>query len=76
MILSELKSYIECHPGVTRVALAKHFALSEDGVDAMLQVWLNKGVISRTEDCDIQGQILGIRYHINQSGSLSLKVKM
>ncbi|CAH0525125.1 FeoC-like transcriptional regulator [Vibrio hippocampi] len=76
MILSELKSHIESHPGVTRGALAKHFALSEDGVDAMLQVWLNKGQVSRTEDCDKQGNILGIRYHLNQAGAFSLQVKM
>lgn len=42
MILAELKSYIAEHRGVSRRELAEHFRLSEDGVEAMLAVWLKK----------------------------------
>lgn len=76
MILSQLKAHIEDNPGVSRQDLAKQFALSEDGVDAMLAVWIRKGKLSRTEDCDKKGQVVRIRYHVNQAGGLSLSVKM
>ncbi len=42
MILSELKAYIFEHGCVTQSNLAQHFALSEDGVDAMLEMWIKK----------------------------------
>lgn len=50
MILNELKRYIEENGIVSRSAIAKKFSLSEDGVDAMLAVWIKKGVLSRTID--------------------------
>ena len=50
MILQALKSYIAEQGCVSQKALAKKFAMSEDGVDAMLQVWIRKGVISRLVD--------------------------
>ncbi|QTH10229.1 FeoC-like transcriptional regulator, partial [Vibrio fluvialis] len=50
MILTELKQAIEAQSGISRKELAKRFALSEDGVDAMLAVWIKKGVISRFID--------------------------
>ncbi|MFA0084556.1 iron transporter FeoC [Vibrio sp. 10N.286.49.C2] len=76
MILADLKAHIEHHPGVTRQALAAEFALSEDGVEAMLEVWIRKGKLSRTEDCDKAGQLLRVRYHVNQPNGLSIQVKM
>lgn len=42
MILNELKRYIEENGIVSRSAIAKKFSLSEDGVDAMLAVWIKK----------------------------------
>lgn len=42
MILSELKQCIEQQGYVTRKELAQRFALSEDGVDAMLEVWIKR----------------------------------
>ncbi|CAM3941137.1 FeoC like transcriptional regulator [Vibrio aerogenes CECT 7868] len=50
MILHELKDYLEKHGTVSRKELARHFHLSEDGIDAMLSVWMKKGVISRLVD--------------------------
>ncbi|MGF1774170.1 FeoC-like transcriptional regulator [Vibrio wakamikoensis] len=76
MILSQLKAHIEEDPGVSRQDLAKQFALSEDGVDAMLAVWIRKGKLSRTEDCDKKGQVVRVRYHVNQADGLSLSVTM
>ncbi|MCW8347331.1 FeoC-like transcriptional regulator [Vibrio sp. ZSDZ65] len=76
MILADLKAHIECHPGVTRQALAAEFALSEDGIEAMLAVWIRKGKLSRTEDCDKAGQLIRVRYHVNQPNSLSIQVTM
>lgn len=42
MILTDLKQYIEAHPKCSQAELAKVFNLSEDGVDAMLSVWVKK----------------------------------
>ena len=44
MILQELRSYIEQRGSVTRLQLAKQFKMSEDGVDAMLSVWLKRAL--------------------------------
>ncbi|MCJ2375685.1 FeoC-like transcriptional regulator [Vibrio sp. ZSDZ34] len=76
MILSDLKQAIVETPGITRQSLAERFALSEDGVDAMLTVWIKKGVLTRTEDRTKTQALLRVRYHLNQSGALSLKVIM
>ncbi|MGX9417278.1 FeoC-like transcriptional regulator [Vibrio sp. WJH972] len=76
MILQELRSYIEQHGSVTRLQLAKQFKMSEDGVDAMLSVWLKKGVISRTVDTNLDGYVMRVRYRVHQPDSLSLNVIM
>jgi putative ferrous iron transport protein C len=76
MILQQLKSYIEENGSVSRTQLAKHFHMSEDGVDAMLSVWLNKGVVSRTVDTNAANHILRVRYRVHQSDTLSMNVIM
>ncbi len=76
MILSELKQAIAETPGITRQALAEKYALSEDGVDAMLAVWIKKGVLTRTEDRTKTQTLLRVRYHLNKRDALSLKVIM
>lgn len=48
MILDELKNYIVDNPYCTQSALAAHFALSEDGIDAMLSIWMKKGKLKVT----------------------------
>lgn len=47
MILTELKQYIDEQGRVERIALAKKFSMSEDGVDAMLELWVKKGKLTR-----------------------------
>lgn len=76
MILSELKHYIEHNPGVCRHELAKKFAISEDGVDAMLAVWIRKGTISRMLDTNKAEQVTRVRYLMNREDELSLTVTM
>ncbi|WP_162062637.1 FeoC-like transcriptional regulator [Vibrio taketomensis] len=76
MILIELKAYIEAQGSASRTELAKKFALSEDGVDAMLAVWIKKGVLSRMIDTNKADKITRVRYSVNQADSLSLTVTM
>lgn len=47
MILQQLKQYIAEHGRSSRKQLAIHFGMSEDGVDAMLAVWIRKGTIGK-----------------------------
>ncbi|MCG3725447.1 FeoC-like transcriptional regulator [Vibrio cincinnatiensis] len=76
MILSELKQAIEQQGSATRKDLAKRFALSEDGVDAMLAIWIKKGVISRLIDTNAANYVTRVRYCLNRENSLSLTVIM
>ncbi|MYM59810.1 iron transporter FeoC [Vibrio sp. OCN044] len=76
MILQALKSYIAEQGCVSQKALAKKFAMSEDGVDAMLQVWIRKGVISRLVDTNSAKKITRVRYSVTGTGGLSLTVTM
>ncbi|AQM19138.1 FeoC-like transcriptional regulator [Vibrio anguillarum] len=74
MILNELKRYIEDNGIVSRSAIAKKFSLSEDGVDAMLSVWIRKGVLSRTIDTNKANRVTRVRYGLNRNNGLSLTV--
>ncbi|MCW8327548.1 FeoC-like transcriptional regulator [Photobacterium sp. SDRW27] len=47
MILQQLKQYIEQQRRVSRKSLANHFGMSEDGVDAMLDIWIRKGTVGK-----------------------------
>ncbi|WP_413112060.1 FeoC-like transcriptional regulator [Thaumasiovibrio sp. DFM-14] len=47
MILRELRQYLEQNGRCERSHLAHRFALSHDGVDTMLEVWLRKGMVRR-----------------------------
>lgn len=76
MILTELKQVIEQQGSVTRKELAKRFSLSEDGVDAMLAVWIKKGMISRFIDTNAASYVTRVRYCLNRENSLSLTVTM
>ncbi|WP_341664952.1 FeoC-like transcriptional regulator [Vibrio sp.] len=76
MILQALKSYIAEQGCVSQKSLAKKFAMSEDGVDAMLQVWIRKGVISRLVDTNSAKKITRVRYSLTGTGGLSLTVTM
>jgi putative ferrous iron transport protein C len=76
MILNELKQHIEQEGQVTQKELAKKFALSEDGVDAMLAVWIKKGVISRMIDTNKAQKITRVRYATTRSDGLALTAMM
>lgn len=75
MILQELRQSIEAEGTVSRKELAQRYALTEDGVDAMLEIWLRKGVISRLVDTR-SGKVSRVRYRINAKDGLSLHVVM
>ncbi|MFA0228426.1 FeoC-like transcriptional regulator, partial [Vibrio sp. 10N.261.45.A7] len=55
MILTELHQYIDSQGVAARKELAAKFGMSEDGVDAMLGVWVKKGKISRLVDTNKHG---------------------
>ncbi|MFC1234217.1 FeoC-like transcriptional regulator [Vibrio sp. DW001] len=74
MILSDLKAYIFEQGSVTRTELAKKFALSEDGVDAMLEVWVTKGSLSRIVDLDKRDNVRQIRYRAVHSNDIQMTV--
>ncbi|QXO18146.1 MULTISPECIES: FeoC-like transcriptional regulator [Vibrio] len=76
MILNQLKQTIAEHGSMSRKELARRFALSEDGVDAMLSVWIRKGVISRFIDTNCAQHVTRVRYAINQAQALSVTVTM
>ncbi|CAH8185144.1 FeoC-like transcriptional regulator [Vibrio aestuarianus] len=76
MILTELKGYIEDNGIVSRADLAKKFSMSEDGVDAMLNVWIKKGIISRTIDTNKAHHVTRVRYALNRNDGLSLTVTL
>lgn len=74
MILQQIKKHIfECDC-VSRKELAKKFALSEDGVDAMLELWIKKGQLSRIVDLDKQKNIRQVRYKAVQDDGIPLMV--
>ncbi len=50
MILTKLGQHLKEHSTVRRRDLCKKFAISDDGVDAMLEVWIKKGRVSRLVD--------------------------
>lgn len=57
MILQQLKHYTEQHGRVSRKQLSQHFGMSEDGVEAMMEVWIRKGAVGKelvgcaSDDC-------------------------
>ncbi|WP_067043631.1 FeoC-like transcriptional regulator [Moritella sp. JT01] len=48
MILTRLKDHLVVNGKTNRTELAKTFGISEDGIDAMLALWIAKGKISTT----------------------------
>lgn len=76
MILADLKNHIAQEGTVSRKDLAKKFALSEDGVDAMLSVWVKKGQVTRMIDTNEAQFITRVRYSLNQMNQLSMTVTM
>ncbi|CZF79975.1 FeoC like transcriptional regulator [Grimontia celer] len=57
MILFSLRNYIQSHPKCSLKELAKAFALSEDGVEAMLSEWVKRGKLKITVSARASGTI-------------------
>lgn len=76
MILKELYQYIADQGSVSQSDLAKQFGMSEDGADAMLSVWINKGRITRLVDTNIAHHVTRVRYAVTRQDGLSLTVTM
>lgn len=76
MILNELKLYIEQQGSVSQSELAKKFVLSGDGVDAMLSIWIKKGVLSRFIDTNSTDKVTRVRYSVVQQNALAVTVTM
>ncbi|MCA0935604.1 FeoC-like transcriptional regulator [Vibrio alginolyticus] len=76
MILKELYQYIADNGTVSQSDLAKQFGMSEDGADAMLSVWINKGRITRLLDTNKAHDVTRIRYAATRQDGLSLTVTM
>lgn len=76
MILQQLYQYIADNGVVAQSELAKHFGMSEDGADAMLSVWINKGRITRLVDTNKAHRVTGVRYVVTRQDGLSLTVTM
>ncbi|EJN6827300.1 iron transporter FeoC [Vibrio cidicii] len=76
MILDELYQYVAEQGVVSCRDLAKHFGMSDDGVDAMLSVWIKKGKISRLVDTNQANHVTRVRYTVTPKEGLSLTVTM
>ncbi|MGY0616251.1 FeoC-like transcriptional regulator [Vibrio sp. FJH11] len=76
MILKELYQYIADKGSVSQSDLAKQFGMSEDGADAMLSVWINKGRITRLVDTNTAHHVTRVRYAVTRHDGLSLTVMM
>ena len=49
MIVRELGDYLAAQQRVSRRDLARHFRTWEDGVEALLGVWMRKGRVTKRE---------------------------
>ncbi|CAM2809780.1 FeoC-like transcriptional regulator [Vibrio mytili] len=76
MILNDLYQYITDHGQASQLELSKRFGMSEDGVDAMLNVWIKKGRISRLVDTNSVNDVSKVRYAMTRKDGLSLTVTM
>lgn len=76
MILQQLYQYIADQGSVSQSDLAKQFGMSEDGADAMLSVWINKGRITRLVDTNKAHHVTRVRYAVTRQDGLSLTVMM
>ncbi len=74
MILNQLKNYIVAKQSASRKELAQKFALSEDGVDAMLEIWVKKGQLSRMVDLNKQQNIRQVRYKVVKETDIQITV--
>ncbi|MGL6316249.1 FeoC-like transcriptional regulator [Vibrio sp. WXL103] len=74
MILDQLLDHLIQFGPSTQSHLAQNFALSEDGVDAMMAVWIGKGRVTRTITQSFSERAPLVKYSLVQPGSLSMTV--
>lgn len=76
MILTRLKEHLVVNGKTSRAELAKKFAISEDGIDAMLALWIGKGKVSKTvtERSKIARLDRQVYYRWNDKNELSVTV--
>ena len=76
MILTRLKEHLVANGKTERAALAKTFAISEDGIDAMLALWIAKGKISKAvSERPRLGQLnCDVWYRWNEESELAVTV--
>ncbi|NVD06172.1 iron transporter FeoC [Vibrio sp. JPW-9-11-11] len=76
MILTQMKQHLEQTGCVSRKELARQFHLSEDGVDAMLSIWIKKGLVMRLVDTNDKQRVTRVRYRHLANDQLPLTVTM
>ncbi|MDX2322024.1 MAG: FeoC-like transcriptional regulator [Moritella sp.] len=76
MILTRLKDHLVANGKTSRAELAKKFAISEDGIDAMLALWVAKGKVSTTvSERPRLGQVnCDVWYRWNDENELAITV--
>jgi len=76
MILTRLKDHLVANGKTSRAELAKTFAISEDGIDAMLARWIAKGKISTTvcEQPRLGQSNADVYYRWNEESELAITV--
>ncbi len=47
MILKQIKQYIDDNSRVSCKQLSEHFHMPENAIDAMIEVWVRKGLINK-----------------------------
>ncbi|MCM0147376.1 ferrous iron transport protein C [Photobacterium galatheae] len=78
MILHQLREQVERSGRISRRQLAHRFGLSEDGVDAMMALWVKKGLIGQEREgcgsvtcCQSSGEVW---YRILKANELPVTV--
>lgn len=76
MILTRLKDHLVANGKTSRAELAKTFAISEDGIEAMLALWIAKGKVSTlVSERPRLGQLRGdVYYRWNTESELAVTV--
>lgn len=48
MLIMHLKNYVKARPKVSLSELSREFNLPESAIEAMMQLWIKKGVITKS----------------------------
>ncbi|WP_025675343.1 FeoC-like transcriptional regulator [Salinivibrio socompensis] len=72
MILQKLKASVTRAGVISQEALAKEYGISPDGVEAMMETWIKRGVIIRQCACHGQQAVQYRLAHHNEIQCLSM----